>query len=157
MKPTVYVETTVIGYLTSWPQQDVTVAGHQVTTRQWWQTALDRFDVFASELVLRECSAGDPEAAQERRRVLEGLKILPTTEDAEELALDLVRGRVVPEAQPEDALHIALAAVHGIEYLVTWNCRHIANASIRLEVERICRKAGHKPPILCTPEELLGD
>jgi predicted nucleic acid-binding protein len=155
MKPTVYVETTVIGYLTSWPRQDVTVAGHQQTTRLWWRTAFDRFKLVASRLVVQECSAGDKEAAKDRLESIAKLSILPTTAEAEQLAEDLVRGHAVPKTEPEDALHIALAAAHGIQYLVTWNCCHIANASIRVTIERICREAGYEPPVICTPEELL--
>jgi predicted nucleic acid-binding protein len=157
VKPTVYVETTVIGYLTSRPQRDVTVAGHQLTTREWWQTALDRFDLFASQLVLQECAAGDEQAVRHRMEALASLKLLPTTAVAEQLARDLLAGDAVPETEPEDALHIALAAAHGVQYLVTWNCRHIANAAVRLAIERICREAGYEAPVICTPEELLED
>ena len=157
MKPTVYIETTVIGYLASRPRRDVTVAGHQKTTRQWWQTASDRFHLVASRLVVQECLAGDQEAAQDRMNALVNVTLLPTTAEAEQLAQDLIRRRAVPETHPEDALHIALAAAHGIQYLVTWNCRHIANAAVRLAIERACRDAGYEPPVICTPEELLED
>jgi predicted nucleic acid-binding protein len=155
IKETVYVETTVIGYLTSRPRQDVMVTGHQEATREWWRTASDRFDLFVSQLVVQECSAGDEQAAQERLDAIEGFTLLPTTVDAEHLAAALIGGNAVPETHPEDALHVALAAVHGIEYLVTWNFRHIANASVRAAIERICRDAGHEPPIICTLEELM--
>ena len=155
MRTTVYIETTVIGYLTSRLREDVTVAGHQETTREWWRTASDHFDLVASQLVVRECSAGDPVAAQERLEAVVKLTLLPTTAAAEQLADALVNGRAVPESHPEDALHVALAAVHGIEYLVTWNCRHIANATARTAIERICRAAGYEPPVICTPEELM--
>jgi predicted nucleic acid-binding protein len=155
MNPRVYVETTVIGYLTSRRRDDVTVAGHQDTTREWWHTAADRFDLVASQLVVQECSVGDQEAAQERLEALARMTLLPTTTEAEQLADALIAGHAVPESHPEDALHIALAATHGIEYLVTWNCRHIANAAVRLTIERVCRDAGYEPPVICTPEELL--
>jgi predicted nucleic acid-binding protein len=155
MKPTVYVETTVIGYLTSWQRDDVTVAGHQHTTREWWKTAADRFDLFASQLVVQECAAGDKQAAKERLGSLSDIALLPTTPEAEQLADALLVGHGVPESHPEDALHIALAAAHGIEYLLTWNCRHIANAAVRLTIERVCRDVGYEPPVICTPEELL--
>lgn len=155
MRPTVYVETTVIGYLTSRPQSDVAVAGHQQTTRDWWESALDRFDLFASQLVAQECSTGNEHAARDRMAALVKLKLLPVTSEAEQLAEYLVRRHAVPETEPEDALHIALAAAHRIQYLVTWNCRHIANAATRLVIERACRDAGYEPPVICTPEELL--
>jgi predicted nucleic acid-binding protein len=155
VKPRVYVETSVIGHLTSWPQSDVTVVAHQITTGKWWQTASVRFDLLVSEPVVREAAAGDPRAARGRLEVIAGLRVLPTTAEAEHLAQDLIRGHAVPEVALDDALHIALAAVHGIEYLVTWNCRHIANAAVRVAIERVCRGAGYEPPVICTPEELL--
>ena len=155
MNPRIYIETTVIGYLTSRLRDDVTVAGHQNTTRQWWETAADRFELVASQLVVQECSAGDKQATKERLDALAEITLLPTTGEAEQLADALIAGHAVPESHPEDALHIALAAAHGVEYLVTWNCRHIANAAVRLTIERVCRDAGYQPPVICTPEELL--
>ena len=155
MKPTVYIETTVIGYLTSRIRSDVIVAGHQNTTREWWASATDRFQLLASQLVVQECSAGDAEAARERRDALQNVQLLQTTPAAEQLADALIAGHAVPVSNPEDALHIALAAVNGVEYLMTWNFRHIANAAVRLDIERICREAGYEPPVICTPEELL--
>jgi predicted nucleic acid-binding protein len=155
MKPSVYIETSVIGYLTSWPQESVTVAGHQNTTRQWWSTAADRFELFVSQLVVRECSEGDADAVRHRLSSIGGIPVLPVTPAAQLLAEALIRGRAVPHDQPNDALHIALAASHGVQYLVSWNFRHIVNASIRPAIERVCRDGGHGAPILCTPEELL--
>lgn len=155
MNPSVYIETSVIGYLTSWPQQDVTVAGHQNTTKRWWSTAAQGLDLYVSQLVVRECSEGDAAAVKDRLACIEGLPVLPITPQAESLAAALIRGHAVPDNQPNDALHIALAAAHGVQYVVSWNFRHIVNASLRPAIERVCRDAGHNPPILCTPEELL--
>ena len=155
MNPTVYIETTVIGYLRSRPRNDPIVAGHQNTTRDWWQTAAHRFNLVASELVVRECSAGDEAAAEERLEALAEITLLRMTSDTEQLANALIAGHAIPESHPEDALHIALAVVNGIQYLVTWNFRHIANAAVRSTIERICRDAGYEPPVICTPEELL--
>jgi predicted nucleic acid-binding protein len=155
MKQRVYVETSVLGYLTSSLQRDVEVAGHQYTTREWWATAFDRFDICASQLVLQEVSGGDRQAARARVEALRGVKILPTTSEAELLAQDLIVGHAVPETEPEDALHIALAATHGVQFLVTWNFRHIANAAVRPAIDGVCLQAGYEPPIICTPEELL--
>ena len=155
MNPSVYIETSVIGYLTSWPRQDPTVAGHQNTTKLWWSTAAGRFDLFVSQLVVRECSDGDSDAVKDRLVSIDGISVLPITSDAESLASALIQGRAVPESQPNDALHIALAATHGVQYLVSWNFRHIVNASLRPVIERICRDAEYDSPVLCTPEELL--
>jgi predicted nucleic acid-binding protein len=154
VKPRVYIETSVIGYLTSSLQRDLEVAGHQYATREWWTTAFDRFDLFASQLVFQEASGGDPQAARGRVEALRRVKLLPTTSEAEILAQGLLLGHAVPETEPEDALHIALAATHGAQFLVTWNFRHIANAAVRPAIERVCRDAGYEPPIICTPEEL---
>jgi len=155
MNPSVYIETSVIGYLTSWPRPDATMAGHQNTTKLWWSTAAERFDLFVSQLVVRECSEGDAAAVKDRLGSIVALPVLPITLEAEALAQALIQGRAVPESQPNDALHIALAAVHGVQYLVSWNFRHIVNASLRPAIERVCRDRGYDPPILCTPEELL--
>jgi len=155
MKPTVYVETSVIGYLTSWPQENVTVAGHQYTTRLWWSTAREHFDLFVSQLVIRECSDGDADAVQERLRSIDGIPVLLIKPAAEALAAALIRAHAVPETRPNDALHIAVAASHQVQYLVSWNFRHIVNASIRPAIERACCDGGYDPPMICTPEELL--
>jgi len=157
MNPSVYIETSVIGYLTSWPRDDVIVAGHQNTTKAWWATASERFDLFVSQLVVRECSDGDADAVRERLASIDGLPVLPVTTEAETLAGALIQGHAVPKSQPNDALHIALAAIHQVKYVVSWNFRHIVNASLRPAIERVCRDAGYEPPILCTPEELLEE
>ena len=155
MNSSVYLETSVVSYLTSRPRQNVTIAGHQNTTKFWWSTAAQRFDLFVSQLVVRECSGGDPEAAKDRLDSIASIPVLPITLDAESLADALMQGHAIPSNQPRDALHIALAATHGVQYLVSWNFRHIVNASLRPAIEGICRASQYAPPILCTPEELL--
>ncbi len=155
MKPKVYIETTVISYLTAQPARDVVIAGHQQSTRDWWRNATNRFELVASQLVLTEASAGDPEAARARLAALDSLTLLDATEEALELAQQLVNAGAVPAKAAEDAAHIAIAVVNGIEYLVTWNYRHIANATIRSQIETVCRNAGFEPAIICTPEELM--
>lgn len=155
MKAKVYVETSVISYLTSRPSRDVVIAGHQQITRDWWQTQRETFDVVASQLVVQEASAGDPIAAQQRLEVLTAMELLAVTEEALTLAQALVETGPMPLKAAEDALHIALAATSGVEYLLTWNCTHLANATMRREIERICRARGYEPVIICTPEELL--
>ena len=155
MKPHVYIETTVIGYLTSWPSGDLIIAGRQKITRDWWRQASDVFDLIASELVLREASAGDPLAVQDRLAVIDDLPLLAVSQESNELANALLAQGAIPVNEPEDALHIAISVVNGIEYLVTWNFRHIANAKMRFKIQNVCSDEGYAPSTICTPEELL--
>jgi predicted nucleic acid-binding protein len=155
MKLRAYVETTVLGYLTSWPSGDLVVAGRQKITRDWWRYASNAFELVVSELVYREASAGDPEAVRDRLEALKDLPVLAISERAENLAGALVAKGAVPSTEPEDALHIALAVVGGIEYLVTWNFKHIANAAMRSKIHGVCIAEGYDPCTICTPEELL--
>ena len=153
-KPTAYVETTVIGHLVGRMLVDAVVAGRQKVTRQWWLSATSTYRLFASRLVVDECGAGDRDAAAERLAILDSLEFLAASSDANRLAEKLIAGHAIPETEPRDALHISLAAVNGMEYLVTWNFKHIANATARTAIEMICRNAGFEPPIICTPDEL---
>lgn len=155
MNPKAYIETTVVSYLTAWPSRDVVIAGNQQVTRDWWRTASDRFELVASELVISEASAGDADAARDRLAKLASITLLDATEDAAELAQQLIEAGAIPEKAAEDAAHIAIAVTNGVDYLVTWNCRHIANAAMRSQIERVCRTAGYEPTIICTPEELM--
>jgi hypothetical protein len=155
MKPRVYLETTVVSYLTAWPNRDVVVAGHQQVTREWWKSSPDRFELVASELVIREAAEGDAEAANDRLNTLAGVALIEISAGALDLAHQLVDAGVIPKKAAEDALHLAIAATNGVEYLVTWNYRHLANATMRERIETVCREAGYEPPIICTPEELL--
>jgi predicted nucleic acid-binding protein len=153
----VYIETTVISYLTARPSRDVVIAGHQQITREWWESRRERFEIVASQLVLQEASAGDQEAAQQRLAVLADVPLLELSEDAFVLAQALVDSGAVPRQAIEDAVHIAVAVANGVDYLMTWNYRHLANAAMRASIDRICRAAGYEPVVICTPEELLED
>jgi hypothetical protein len=115
------------------------------------------FDIFISALVLDEASSGDPAAAQRRMEIIREIPALDVSILAEELAARLLAASALPEMAKADALHIAIASVHGIDYLLTWNCKHIANATMRLKIESICRSSGYEPPIICTPLELMED
>ena len=157
MKPRVYVETTVVSYLTARPSRDVVVAGRQQVTRDWWRGAGRRFELVVSQLVFEEAGAGDAEAARERLAALEQATVLDASDEAVELGRLLVRTGTVPRVAAQDAVHVALAVVNGVDYLVTWNLRHIANAVVRPEIERICRQAGFEPAVICTPDELMED
>jgi hypothetical protein len=156
MKPKVYLETTVISYLAANPSRDVIVLANQQMTAEWWQTAECEFDLFASQLVVSEAGAGDPTVAARRLAFLAKVQLLDATDEAESLTVSLLNAGIVPKKAAADAAHIAFAVVHGIEYLVTWNCRHIANAQIRWQIDRVCRAAGYEPTIICTPAELMG-
>ncbi len=155
MKPKAYIETTIVSYLTAWPSRDVVIAGHQQISRQWWNTAADRFELVASQLVVDEASGGDADAARDRLAALERVTLLDASGEALELARQLVSAGAVPEEAAEDAAHIAIAVTNGVEFLVTWNCRHIANATMRPRIEAVCRGAGYEPTVICTPDELM--
>jgi predicted nucleic acid-binding protein len=131
------------------------MAANQEATRNWWESARPQFDLFISEAVLSEAGDGDPEAAKRRLEVISNIPELDISPEAEALALKLLSGAALPVKAKADALHIAIAAVHGVDYLLTWNCKHIANAVMRPRIEGICRAAGYEPPIICTPPELM--
>ena len=154
MKPKVYVETTIVSYLAALPSRDIVLAAHQEITREWWGRRR-RFELFVSQAVIDEAARGNVAAAARRLALLAGIPLLALGGEADEFANRLLRGHVVPRKATVDALHIAVASVNRVNYLVTWNCRHIANAAIRGKIEQACRGAGLQTPIICTPEELL--
>jgi hypothetical protein len=151
----VYIETSVVSYLRSRSSSDAIVAAHQSLTGIWWVERAPQYELVISELVIQEASAGDPDAAYARLQVLAECNILTITEEAVTLAQQLVmRGPIVTE-HAADALHIAIAAVNGIEYLLTWNCKHLANAALRSRIVALIEDAGYVCPVICTPEELM--
>lgn len=156
MSDRVYIETTFVSYLTAWPNRDVVIAGHQQVTREWWDACRAHYELCVSQLVLDEAAAGDAQAAQDRLSVLQPMTVLEATPAALDLAKELIRKGALPAKAAADALHVAVAAVHAIPYLITWNCRHLANATIRPVIESVCAGKGFKAPIICTPEELMG-
>jgi hypothetical protein len=156
VKAKVYLETTIVSYLVSRPSRDLIVAAHQQLTSEWWGKRRSEFEVFTSQFVFREASAGDRLMAQKRLALLTEIPVLSINESALSLASDLVHRKIVPQVYAEDASHIAIATVHGMDYLLTWNCKHIANAQIQRSIRAIARDAGYEPPIICTPEELMG-
>ena len=155
MKPKVYLETTIVSYLTARPSRDLITAAHQQITQQWWETRRARFDLLVAPPVIQEAQAGDPEAAARRGAALHGIPLLALSAEAAGLAQALIEQGPLPDSDVVDALHIAIATVNGIHYLLTWNCTHIANAAIRSDIEDVCRARGYEPPVICTPEELL--
>jgi predicted nucleic acid-binding protein len=152
---TAYIETTVVGNIAGRMHPDPLIAARQVVTRKWWATAVQIYRLLASELVIDECNAGDPAAAGERLAALDHVELLDTTAAVEDLAAALVARKALPASQPRDAFHIAIAAVNGVRYLVTWNFKHIANPTLQSRIASVCRDHGFEPPIICTPEQLL--
>jgi len=156
VKPAVYLESSIISYIAGRPSRDVITLALQQLTLDWWTTRRQEFRLVASELVIKEVGAGDPSVARLRLALLQDIPLLDVSEEAIRLSIALVREAGLPAKAGADALHIATAACHGVEYLLTWNSKHIANAEYRPRVERSCRTAGYEPPILCTPDELMG-
>ena len=155
MKPKVYLETTIISYLTARPSRDLIIAAHQELTNEWWENRRRRFDLFVSQLVIQKVKAGDKDAAQKRLDMVESIPLLELNEKVISLAR-ILTDEVIPPKAVEDALHIAVATIHGMDYLLTWNCKHIANAEKEHAIAAVCRSSNFEPPIICTPEELMG-
>lgn len=157
MNPKIYLETSVISYLAGRPSRDLVVAANQQVTHDWWQNRRHQFTLYVSELTVREVGSGDKEAAQRCLKLLEDIPLLTLSLDCLAFAETLLEQQVLPSKAAEDALHIALATLHGMDYLLTWNFKHIANAIMRYRIEQICRASGYEPPIICTPQELLEE
>lgn len=155
MKPRVYIETSVVSYLTARPSRDLIVMANQQITQEFWQRGTD-FEFYASQLVLDEARQGDVVAAQARLAALTSIPMLEMLPAAKALGRLLVQELAIPAKAIDDAFHVALAAVHGIDYLVTWNCTHIANLQMRRKIEDICRSTGFEPALIGTPPELFG-
>ncbi|MBI5214469.1 MAG: type II toxin-antitoxin system VapC family toxin [Ignavibacteriae bacterium] len=156
MKQSVYIETSVISYLTAKPSRDIIVVAHQQITTEWWSERKNNYRLFVSEIVFQEASKGDVEAASKRMETIKSLEMLSLTENARELTRIIINKGIVPIEHVEDALHIAIASVHEMDYLLTWNCKHIANAEIQKDLKKLVHESGYTLPVLCTPEELLG-
>lgn len=156
MKKKVYIETSIVSYLTGRPSRNLIVAAWQSLTTEWWERRRNEFELYTSELVIEEARRGDREAAKKRLKALEGIPLLKLTDSAAELAQKLIAEGALPSKATDDAVHIALATVHGIDYLLTWNCRHIDNAQTKPLVRRVIVSEGYNCPEICTPQELLG-
>ena len=155
MLPSVYIETSVISYLVARPSKNARVASNQELTHKWWQTRRKDFELYVSAVVLGEAERGDAVLAAARVAVARELSLAQVTREAIDLAAALVTGAGVPQKANEDALHIATAAVNGLDYLLTWNCTHIANAVTIPRVNAICRGHGFEPPLIYTPQEFM--
>jgi predicted nucleic acid-binding protein len=157
LKAKVYIEPTIPSYLTSRSSRDLLIAAHQQITRDWWESRRSSFDLFVSEQVLVEAAAGDVVLAKKRLELLANIPVLGLTGGIMTVAEGLMADGPIPRKAAGDALHIAVATVYGCEYLLTWNCRHIANAEIQRVARTVVRKQGYELPIICTPEELMGE
>jgi hypothetical protein len=155
MKRKVYIETSVISYLTARPSKTILGAAHQQLTQSWWEKRFE-YDLCVSQSVWQECAAGNPDAAERRLAALEGLDILMVTEEMIALAEALISERLIPAKAIEDSLHIAIATLHHVDFLLTWNCRHIANPVIQEGIAEYLEQQTLFLPIICTPEELIG-
>ena len=154
-KPTVYLETSVISYLVSRPSNDIKVVSNQLATIEWWENRASSFDLYISNTVILEATRGDAEYSKKRLELIDGMPVLEITDEVLKLAEHLV-DNVLPAKAYQDALHIAVSSVNGIDYVLTWNFKHIANAEMSYDIIRICHEAGFECPVLCSPSQLLG-
>lgn len=155
MKESIYIETSVVSYYTSNPSRDLIVLAHQQITLEWWPKAVRRFDVYISEVVVEEAKLGNRESAKRRLEELESFLHLELTDEVERIAQVYMKRLNIPERALRDAAHLAIASVHNIDYLITWNCTHLANGEIIKKLLKINEKLGVQTPIICTPEELM--
>ena len=156
MSSTVYLETTIPSYLTAWRSRDIIIAGKQEVTRIWWDERKNDFSLYVSPYVLDETSHGDPVAVQKRMEILQNIPVLEVDEEVVSLAELILKDTIIPRKASTDALHIAIATRHGMDYLLTWNCTHIANAEIVRIVAKVMENHGVEIPVICTPDELMG-
>jgi predicted nucleic acid-binding protein len=154
---TVYIETSVVSYLTSRPSRDIRIAAWQEITTQWWEQERAKYELLTSELVIVEAAGGDEDSARKRLDRLDGIPVLVIDNVTKQFAARLIHDGGVPSEAQADALHIAVAAIHGLDYLLTWNCRHIDNAATKPLIRSICAVVGYPCPEICTPLELLSE
>lgn len=156
MSETVYIETSIIGYLTARASNNLIVMGNVEATREWWGTRRKQFELYISQTVLDEVSRGDAEIAKKRLGILDQLPLLTVNESVQNLAVAFLTKSNLPPKAADDAIHIAIATVFSLDYLLTWNCKHIANAQIQKKLSQISFDAGFELPTICTPYELMG-
>lgn len=156
MSETVYIETSILGYLTARPSRDIVVSANIQITREWWDTRRSDFQLYSSQAVVKETSQGDAAIASQRLEILRNFSLLDLNQSVLDLAEQFLERSNLPTKADVDAVHIATATVHGMDYLLTWNCKHIANAQIQGKLAQISLDFGYELPIICTPYELLG-
>ncbi|WP_339137631.1 MAG: type II toxin-antitoxin system VapC family toxin [Candidatus Electrothrix sp. GW3-4] len=156
-KEFVYLETSFVSYLTARPSRDLIVSAHQTISQEWWEQRRSCFEIVISEIVAEEAGQGHPEAAQRRLDLLRDIPFIAVTEEALDFADKLIQSGAVPQKAAQDALHIAVCCVNNVDFLLTWNCKHIANAEKRESIRTAAVEHGLIAPVICTPEELFGD
>ncbi len=157
MSETVYIETSILGYLTARPTKNLIVAANIEVTRDWWESRRSAFTLYISQAVLNETAQGDMEIAAQRLTIVRDFPLLELNQAVRALAAEFLCHSNLPPKAEVDAIHIAAATVHGMDYLLTWNCKHIANAQIQGKLAEISLDFGYQLPLICTPYELLGD
>lgn len=156
MSETVYIETSIIGYLTARRSNNLILMASVEATREWWDTRRSQFDLYVSQIVLDEAARGDTEIASKGLEILNDFPLLEVNEAIQNLAMQFLMKSNLPPKAADDSLHIATATVYGLDYLLTWNCKHIANAQIQKKLAQISSDAGYELPTICTPYELMG-
>ena len=155
MKPRLYIETTIPSYLVARRSRDARLAADQETTLRWWDEKRGGYELFTSELVLDESASAERTMADARHKILAGIPQLDQTLTVDRLAERILARDIIPHSSAPDTTHIALAAVHAMNFLLTWNCKHIANPFHRRRVETVCSEAGFECPQICTPAALM--
>jgi hypothetical protein len=155
MKPTLYLETTIPSYLKAKQSRDIIQTARQQITAEWWDIRLNDFDIFISQVVIDEAGEGDTVASMKRMEAIKTFPLLEITEEVIKLAHKIIIEKIIPEKAVRDALHIAVATFHEMNFLLSWNCKHIANAEIIKRLRKTIADEGFELPVICTPEELL--
>jgi hypothetical protein len=153
----IYIESTIPSYVVARPARDLIQAGHQQTTKDWWDLKRAKHELFTSQVVLDEIASGDKEMARQRIELMAGITLLDLTDEANALTKTILSSGALPSDADRDAAHISLATVHEMDILLSWNCRHIANGAIQARLRRLAEKSGYALPVLCTPDGLTGD
>lgn len=153
----IYIESTIPSYVVARPARDILQAARQQLTRDWWELQRERHELFTSQVVLDEIAGGDAAMASQRLQLLHDVPLLELTVEANELGREILFSGLLPASADGDAAHIALATVHEMDILLTWNCRHIANAAIQQRLRRLAEKHGYTLPSLATPEESMSE
>jgi len=156
MSESAYIDTSILGYLTARATKNLIIAANIEITKDWWESRRNDFALYISQVVLDEVAKGDAQIAIKRLELIQNLPLLELNQDVKNLAAQFLLKSNLPPKASDDATHIAIATVYGLDYLLTWNCKHIANAQIQKKLSKISTEFGYELPIICTPYELLG-